>query len=150
MYVNRSVIRSIQVAKGHASNGCGRCNGDGDGNGDGNGCITSLQSALRRCQWSPGVRTDSSHHGSGHASWHTSAGNRHARNRTLIHVVVQGLQLDVIVIVVAGTTGALQGDDGLLFVAWLVLIQRLDIDGLQSVCGITGIEVESLIATLAI
>lgn len=118
----------------------------------GMGMVASLQSALRRCQWSPGVRTDSSHHGSGHASWHTSANNaRHARNRTLIHVVFQRFQLDVIVIVVAGTgTGALQGDDGLLIVAWLVLIQRLDIDGLQSVCGIAAMGVESLIATLAI
>lgn len=118
----------------------------------GMGMVASLQSALRRCQWSPGVRTDSSHHGSGHASWHTSANNaRHTRNRTLIHIVVQRFQLDVIVIVVAGTgTGALQGDDGLLIVAWLVLIQRLDIDGLQSVWGIAAMGVESLIATLAI
>lgn len=120
--------------------------------GMGMGMVASLQRALRRCQWSPGVRTDSSHHGSGHASWNTSANNaRHARNRTLIHVVFQRFQLDVIVIVVAGTgTGALQGDDGLLIVAWLVLIQRLDIDGLQSVCGIAAMGVESLIATLAI
>lgn len=119
--------------------------------GMGMGMVASLQRALRRCQWSPGVCTDSSHHGSGHASWHTSAGNSHARNRTLIHIVVQRFQLDVVVIVVAGTgTGALQGDDGLLIVAWLVLIQRLDIDGLQSVCGIAAMGVESLIATLAI
>lgn len=119
--------------------------------GMGVGMVASLQRALRRCQWSPGVCTDSSHYGSGHASWNTSAGNSHARNRTLIHIVVQRFQLDVVVIVVAGTgTGALQGDDGLLIVAWLVLIQRLDIDGLQSVCGIAAMGVESLIATLAI
>lgn len=105
---------------------------------------------MRRCQWSPGVGTDSSHHGSGHARRHSSASNRHARNRTLIHIVIQRFQLDVIVIVVTGTTGALQGDDRFGIVAWLVLIQRLDIDGLQSVCGIAAIGVESLIATLAI
>lgn len=64
--------------------------------------------------------------------------------------MIQRFQLDVIVIVVTGTTGALQGDDGLRIVAWLVLIKGLDIDGLQSVCGIAAIGVESLIATLAI